>query len=126
MPEREEALRNLLAVIHRDGGHYAAAHGDTKAAKDAEQIVVNLRAALAEVRGELEQCRAQVKALVKTLARAEQRWQEARAALAELRQALTAVVERAEKTTGAWHPHGPTIERCRQALARAEGPGWQG
>lgn len=33
----------LLAVIHRDGGHYQAMHGDEKAAVDAIFKVNNLR-----------------------------------------------------------------------------------
>lgn len=44
-PGVETDLQNLLAVIHRDGGHYVAAHGLHKAAEDAEKIVVALRAA---------------------------------------------------------------------------------
>lgn len=36
-------LGNLLAVIHRDGGHYVEQHGWVKAAKDAEAIVLELR-----------------------------------------------------------------------------------
>lgn len=34
------ALGNLLARIHRDGGHYIAAHGLNKAVEDAEVQVV--------------------------------------------------------------------------------------
>lgn len=34
---------DLLAVIHRDGGHYQAMHGDEKAAVDAIFKVKNLR-----------------------------------------------------------------------------------
>ena len=40
--EREE-LSNLLAVIHRDGGHYEAKHGLLKTIEDAEHIIVNER-----------------------------------------------------------------------------------
>lgn len=40
----DDCLRNLLALIHRDGGHYAAEHGIAKASKDAEAIVVKLLA----------------------------------------------------------------------------------
>jgi len=36
------ALLNLLAVIHRDGGHYTAQHGVEKACKDAEKRVIEL------------------------------------------------------------------------------------
>lgn len=43
--ERDEARRhlgNLLARIHRDGGHYEAKHGTEKAVKDADYIVAQL------------------------------------------------------------------------------------
>ncbi|MBV5322597.1 MAG: hypothetical protein JZU60_02030 [Ilumatobacteraceae bacterium] len=39
-------LGNLLAVIHRDGGHYQDAHGTDKAVADAMLIVPNLIADL--------------------------------------------------------------------------------
>jgi hypothetical protein len=35
-------LRNLLAVIHRDGGQYTAMYGIEKSVEDAMQIVSNL------------------------------------------------------------------------------------
>jgi hypothetical protein len=35
-------LLNLLAVIHRDGGHYVGEHGVEKSVKDAMEIVSNL------------------------------------------------------------------------------------
>jgi hypothetical protein len=38
-----DLLRNLLAVIHRDGGHYAAEHGLEKAVSDAMSLVTDLR-----------------------------------------------------------------------------------
>lgn len=42
---REEALGNLLAVIHGDGGHRALEVGTKQAALEAEQIVAGLFAA---------------------------------------------------------------------------------
>lgn len=39
----EHNLRNLLAIIHRDGGHYAAEHGLEKATQDAMSIVYGYR-----------------------------------------------------------------------------------
>ena len=44
-PEREalRAAGNLLAVIHRDGGHYIQEHGWKKAGEDAEAEVLRLR-----------------------------------------------------------------------------------
>lgn len=38
----------------------------------------------------------------------------------ELVGALEVVVDRADKSKGAWLPHGPTIERCREALRKTE------
>lgn len=43
MPDYKHLLLNLLAVIHRDGGHYATEHGVIKASKDAEKIVIKER-----------------------------------------------------------------------------------
>ena len=43
--ERNEAIRqrdNLLACIHRDGGHYVAQHGVDKACDDAYEIIARL------------------------------------------------------------------------------------
>ena len=37
----ESEVRNLLALIHRDGGHYTADHGIDKSLEDACQIVSN-------------------------------------------------------------------------------------
>ena len=40
--DSEEMLGNLLAVIHRDGGHYTAEHGMEKSYEDAEKKVANM------------------------------------------------------------------------------------
>lgn len=40
----ERHLMNLLARIHRDGGHYVAEHGLEKAVADADAIVARLNA----------------------------------------------------------------------------------
>lgn len=40
--ECTQLLMNLLAVIHRDGGHYVADHALLKACEDAEAIVIKL------------------------------------------------------------------------------------
>lgn len=53
---REELL-NLLAVIHRDGGHYVAERGIEKAGVDAERIVLDLRAKLAEAERRIQELR---------------------------------------------------------------------
>lgn len=42
----EHWLGELLAVIHRDGGHYAEQHGYHKATLDAMRIVHGMRQAL--------------------------------------------------------------------------------
>lgn len=42
--DTRQAVGNLLARIHRDGGHYVAEHGLLKASEDAETIVVDLQA----------------------------------------------------------------------------------
>lgn len=39
-----DAIGELLAVIHGDGGHYRAQHGTDKACLDALSIIYNLRA----------------------------------------------------------------------------------
>ena len=46
-PSAEDLLQELLARIHRDGGHYACAHGLAKAAADADQLVIALQVAYA-------------------------------------------------------------------------------
>lgn len=38
-------LGELLAVIHRDGGHYLSAHGIKKASKDALEEIIRLKVA---------------------------------------------------------------------------------
>ena len=40
--EHKRHLLNLLAIIHRDGGHYVAEHGLDKAVQDAMEIVAKL------------------------------------------------------------------------------------
>ena len=40
----EERLSSLLARVHRDGGHYEAAHGTEKAWADADEIVARIYA----------------------------------------------------------------------------------
>lgn len=45
-----QACRDLMAVVHCDGGHYREAHGDRKAADDAIAIVSTLRVELADER----------------------------------------------------------------------------
>jgi hypothetical protein len=50
----ERHLQNLLARIHRDGGHYTGEHGIEKAAEDAEKIVVATMHQSAAMRAALE------------------------------------------------------------------------
>ena len=42
----ENAVRNLLAVIHRDGGHHTARVGLGRSLKDAEKAVIEDRETL--------------------------------------------------------------------------------
>jgi len=41
--EENLSFGNVLAVIHRDGGHYISRHGHDKASKDAIKIILKLR-----------------------------------------------------------------------------------
>lgn len=41
-------LSELLAIIHRDGGHYEAQHGTEKAVQDAMNKIHGMRAAMQE------------------------------------------------------------------------------
>lgn len=43
LQETPMCVRNLLAVVHRDGGHYLAQHGLDKACSDAEAVYHDLR-----------------------------------------------------------------------------------
>lgn len=42
------AIADLLATIHRDGGHHAAMVGIAQSCKDAEHVVLELRRAKAQ------------------------------------------------------------------------------
>jgi hypothetical protein len=44
MPNYQDLLSNLLAVIHADGGHYEAEHGTVKAVTDAIEKVFEMKA----------------------------------------------------------------------------------
>lgn len=48
--KENQSFGNVLAIIHRDGGHYITEHGHDKASKDAIKIVLNLRAQLDEIK----------------------------------------------------------------------------
>jgi len=48
-------LANLLAVIHRDGGHYQAEHGTVKAVEEAKATVFRERAELAALRKAMQE-----------------------------------------------------------------------
>ncbi len=43
LKEENQSFGNVLAVIHRDGGHYITEHGHRKAAEDAIEIVRRFR-----------------------------------------------------------------------------------
>ncbi len=46
--KENQSFGNVLAVVHRDGGHYITLHGHDKASKDAMKIVTETRTELAE------------------------------------------------------------------------------
>jgi len=50
-------LRNLLARVHCDGGHYVAAHGIDKATLDADLLIVAVRAKNERLRNTLLEVR---------------------------------------------------------------------
>jgi len=52
-----QAGRDLMAIVHRDGGHYCAQHGDRKAADDAITLVCELRAERNALRADAERYR---------------------------------------------------------------------
>ncbi len=74
MNEIIEAIGNLLAVIHRDGGHYAAEHGILKACADAERTITDERRALREAEAECDKLRARVAELEATKLEARNTW----------------------------------------------------
>ena len=45
-----QSFGDVLAVIHRDGGHYITKHGHKKASEDAIRVIVDLRAGLREAK----------------------------------------------------------------------------
>ena len=47
-------LGELLAIIHRDGGHYQAEHGNQKAVEDAHQVWADLMQQIDAARAEIE------------------------------------------------------------------------
>lgn len=48
MENKHNMLMNLLAVIHRDGGHYVSEHGFEKATEDAMNVIIEERNRLAQ------------------------------------------------------------------------------
>lgn len=51
--EQRQEVGNLLALIHRDGGHYLHEHGLKKALADAEKLVLQERVAAEEQRARI-------------------------------------------------------------------------
>ncbi len=51
------AARDLLAIIHRDGGHHCEMVGFETAAKDAARVVIEMRSALEQAEAELAAAR---------------------------------------------------------------------
>ena len=49
MNNYEHLLKELLAVIHRDGGHYVSEHGFEKAVNDAIDLILKERLSAIEI-----------------------------------------------------------------------------
>lgn len=49
-PDCKKLLNNLLAVIHRDGGHYSQEHGLEKSTRDAVRLTLNERHEAEEIK----------------------------------------------------------------------------
>lgn len=54
--EAAEYMGNLLAIVHRDGGHYVDEHGTVKATDDAINIINDLRQRAESAEFKLKQC----------------------------------------------------------------------
>ncbi len=48
--KENQSFGNVLAVIHRDGGHYISTHGAEKASRDAIDIITETRTQLVEAK----------------------------------------------------------------------------
>jgi len=64
----QDCLRNLLAVIHKDGGQFACDHGMKQACEDAESNVQALSQRVAELEKELTESKKRCDELRKQLA----------------------------------------------------------
>lgn len=113
-------LRNLLAVIHRDGGHYTQEHGLQKAVEDAYEVVGADRVKVEE--------QAAVLARVQPIADAALAWERARQAIWQPGQFVeTHPAEMSERM----HAHSQREKElralCHAALAtEGAAPGGQG
>jgi hypothetical protein len=63
----EQLLGELLAVIHRDGGHYIEEHGLTKAFLDAKSKYINMFAEREDLKNELDYMQEELNALSKSI-----------------------------------------------------------
>ena len=61
--ETDLLLRNLLCVIHRDGGHHITAHGLDQSVQDAMEVFYNLRDLPEQLAAALAACEERAKAL---------------------------------------------------------------
>lgn len=71
--DRDEAramLGELLARVHRDGGHRADAAGLAQATREADEIIARLMAERGEARAEVDRLRSRVTALETTVSEA--------------------------------------------------------
>jgi hypothetical protein len=94
----DHSLGNVLARIHRDGGHYVQEHGVEKACEDADEIIVQLRTDLlaanarADARADGER-----DAAVKIVHQFRQMWHDSGAQeRAKAAEAMAAAIERDE------------------------------
>jgi chromosome segregation ATPase len=108
-------LGNLLAVIHRDGGHYQGEVGTEQAAKVAEKIVCDLRTDKKQLEQWLELAEAERDALKHTNAAMHDELEEAHDEALDLR------LQRDEanaKPADPWGACQKEIDRLRAALRK--------
>ena len=114
----EHWLGNLLAVIHRDGGHYESEHGTEKACADAETAVHVLRGSL---EGYVEANRYMKGELDDALEDA-RKYCEAQREIARLREACRLVIRYDESdpddSVVLMLSYAAALAACRAALAR--------
>lgn len=112
-------LGSLLAVIHRDGGHYEAEHGTARAADDAIAAVHVLRGSL---EGYIEANRYMKGELDDALDDA-RKYAEAKGEIARLREALEWLLSTVDRQTWPMSRFHAAKDKARAALAKVAGVG---